>query len=125
VLKKGSKTWNLFWIKVDKTSSNIFYKGTRCWEWTAGTHPSIESRRGRNSCIYGRFYINRIGQSAHRVLYEMKYGPISKIINVCHKCDNKLCVRPSHLFLGTQKDNIQDMINKKRNVKDQRMVKLN
>jgi hypothetical protein len=48
------------------------------------------------------------------------YGPIPKNKNrkksicVCHKCDNKSCVRPSHLFLGTQKDNIQDMFAKGR-----------
>ena len=38
VLKRGSKNWNRFWSKVNKASSDIYFKGTRCWEWTAGSN---------------------------------------------------------------------------------------
>ena len=52
---------------------------------------------------------------AHRISYQLFIGPISKGMMVCHSCDNPLCVNPKHLFLGTQKDNIQDLMKKNRN----------
>lgn len=85
-----------FWEKVNKTNY--------CWEWTASKHLG-----------YGSFAIERshpIG--AHRVSWELTNGPIPENLFVCHHCDNRGCVRPDHLFLGTQKDNIVDMLNKDR-----------
>lgn len=51
---------------------------------------------------------------AHRVAWEKAYGPIPKGMNVCHHCDNRSCINPDHLFLGTQKDNVDDMLKKGR-----------
>ncbi len=52
--------------------------------------------------------------TTHRIVREMGHGPIPKGMVVCHKCDNPTCVRPSHLFLGTYEDNMQDASKKGR-----------
>lgn len=92
-----------FWAKVNKTNS--------CWLWT-----SVKQGRGYGfftpSTVEGRK--TKPGIMAHRMAWILKNGNIPSGKLVCHKCDNKLCVRPSHLFLGTQKQNTQDMIRKNR-----------
>jgi hypothetical protein len=61
------------------------------------------------------FFFEGRMQQAHRVSWKMNKGPIPEGIQVLHECDIGLCVRPVHLFLGTQKDNINDMFEKGRN----------
>ena len=95
-----------FWSKVRKTEG--------CWEWAAGR---ITDPRGKSG--YGNFYIGakdgkKIEAVAHRVAWELTNGAIPEGLKVLHECDNPGCVRPDHLFLGTQKDNIADMISKGR-----------
>ncbi len=63
---------------------------------------------------YGRLKINGKVVRAHRYSYELHNGEIPDNMMICHSCDTPSCVRPSHLFIGTAKDNIQDMINKGR-----------
>lgn len=72
-----------------------------------------------NGSGYGQFWINEKGMNvqAHRVVYELAIGPISEGMCVLHRCDNKICVNPSHLFLGSQADNIRDKTLKDRQVK--------
>lgn len=80
-----------------------------CWEWIGNI----------NSQGYGKLYIHDRKIAAHRIAWELKNGKIAKGSGyhgtcVLHKCDNRSCVNPDHLFLGTQEDNIQDMKAKKR-----------
>lgn len=93
-----SKDIKRFWSKVD-TSRGMF----ACWLWTDGCN-----RDG-----YGKFGWRGKWRFAHRIMWELMRGDIGKQ-RVLHQCDNPRCCNPSHLFLGTQQDNIRDMINKGR-----------
>lgn len=86
-----------FWNKVDKSGD--------CWEWKAH-----RSRAG-----YGRIGVNGKARDAHRLSYEMEYGEIPDGLCVLHTCDNRGCVNPDHLWLGTKKDNNRDAMLKGRN----------
>jgi hypothetical protein len=75
-----------------------------CWIWTG----TITSRG------YGQLLSNNKKMYAHRAAFEAFVGDIPEGMVVCHTCDNVHCVNPDHLFLGTQKDNLQDMKEKGR-----------
>lgn len=100
-----------FWNKVNKDGPVHPVLGTNCWVWTGCLAKSIP---GRRLLPYGK--INVFGKClcAHRVSYELNIGLIPRDSLVCHKCDNPSCVRPEHLFLGTQKDNVDDCVKKGR-----------
>lgn len=86
-----------FWANVRK--------GARCWEWTG-------SRIGKNQ--YGQF-TTADGQYAHRFSWALANGrPVPSGLSVLHHCDNPICVRPDHLFVGTHTDNMRDAARKGR-----------
>lgn len=110
--KRSQKTLEeRFWEKVDKSGSvprHMRHLGI-CWNWTAGKMPFG----------YGTFAIGtperKQNVRAHRYSYELSHGAVPKGLCVLHHCDNPACVRPSHLFVGTQSDNRSDCSKKGRN----------
>ena len=92
---------------IDRFEAKIA-KGDGCWEWTA-------SLAGKG---YGQMKLpkQRKQEYSHRLAYMIYKGEIPKGIDVCHQCDNPKCCNPDHLFLGTRKENLQDMKQKNRHL---------
>ena len=91
-------------------------KETGCWEWTGCFTYSG----------YGRMMFNYQNYRAHRLSYILHYGEILDEMVICHKCDNKKCVNPEHLFIGTVLDNVKDRVQKGRTARNEKsgLVKL-
>lgn len=75
-----------------------------CWLWNARIHPNG----------YGAFGFGDVVYKAHRAAWMIYRGAIPTGMCVLHRCDVPRCVNPDHLFLGTQIDNVRDMVQKKR-----------
>lgn len=86
-----------FWPRVEK--------GDGCWMWRGAKH---RSGHGHFNAGSGGYML------AHRFAYEQLVGPIPEGMVLCHRCDTPACVRPDHLFVGTQADNVADMMTKAR-----------
>lgn len=89
-----------FWQRIQKQS------GEGCWEWTAALFPGG----------YGKVALPRSRklEGAHRMAWMLVNGPIPGGLWVLHRCDNRRCCRPDHLFLGTPLDNMRDASRKGR-----------
>lgn len=93
---------NVFWHKTKKSGD--------CLLWTGAV--------GKSG--YGAVGYQYKNWSAHRLAWFFINGEIPNGLIVCHKCDNKLCVNPDHLWLGTHQDNSHDMVRKGRSAKGKR-----
>lgn len=98
-----------FWRKVEVCGPD------ECWPWKA--------RLGEHG--YGQFKAEDRAVRAHRVAWKLTYGPIPLGLHVLHKCDNRACCNPAHLFLGTQLENIADRHRKGRDAHVSRPGMLN
>ena len=97
-------------IPLSKRLDNYAICESGCWEWTGSI------------CTYGYGRIDFfesgkvIPKRAHRVMYEYSVGPIPEGKFILHKCDNRKCVNPEHLYVGTQADNMNDVKTRKRGI---------
>lgn len=87
------------WSRVALTSDP-----EKCWEWQGKI---INSG-------YGSLSVNNKNQLAHRLAWRVSFGEIPNGLEVLHKCDNRICCNPTHLFLGTDLDNAKDKVSKGR-----------
>ena len=107
-----------FGIYRRKVRSLVLYDASGCWVSTLKPNP----------CGYTRFGSTGLGVAEvgerlfHRYSYRVYKGAIEAGKIICHTCNNKLCVNPNHLYQGTHKDNIRDMISAgNHNIVNQRM----
>jgi len=96
-LHGSEKLVNRFTAKINKHANG-------CWEWAGNLLPNG----------YGAIQVNGRKESAHRLSYRIFIGHIPSGMYVCHHCDNKKCVKPDHLFVGSARDNAHDRAKKGR-----------
>lgn len=87
---------------LERFCQSIVVDSHLCWSWVGGFRNGVGG--------YGVFKVQNIKYSAHRFIWEYVYGPIEKGLVIRHKCHNSLCVKLSHLVVGTSQDNSNDMI---------------
>ena len=95
---------------IERLRDKIRVSSNGCWEWKGTILKSG----------YGEMSIKNRKMLVHRLSYTLYYGTIPNGLFVCHRCDNRKCLNPAHLFLGTNKDNVDDMVSKGRQARGTR-----
>ena len=85
-----------FWSRVKRGRPD------ECWEW----------QRASSSSGYGQLLVDGRQELVHRLSWALRNGPVPDGMCVLHHCDNKICVNPDHLFIGTHQDNTDDYLKK-------------
>lgn len=99
----NQQTIERFWSHVEKTET--------CWLWTGS-----KRNKGYGAFVWADVEGKVVQGRAHRFVYELLVSPIPAGLFVLHHCDNPACVNPDHLFVGTNQDNVSDMMQKGRHV---------
>ena len=93
-----------FWSRVERSDAD------GCWPWKGAI-----LQNG-----YGMAHFCGKPKLAHRLAYELTNGSFPHDLNILHSCDNPSCCNPKHLFIGTQRDNMADMVRKGRSLRGER-----
>ena len=106
-IHRGDIDLDRFWEKVQLHSDDA------CWLWLGG----------RDQYGYGYFRVAGASRKSHRVSYVIAHGALDPSLDVCHACDNPSCVNPRHLWTGTNRANVDDMVRKGRSLRGVRNPK--
>lgn len=101
-------------VKILKSFEKRYIKSPDCWQWTGSL-----DKDGYGDFNLGRKY-KVISRKAHRASYQLYVGNIPEGMLICHTCDNRRCVNPTHLFLGTIEANNKDCVRKGRNCRGEK-----
>lgn len=93
----------MFWKLVDKRGPD------ECWPWKGGMKSKTDPKQ-----MYGVYGIKRKQRNAHRVAYIFTHGDPGPGFDICHRCDNPICVNPAHLYAGTEQQNMLEAHIKRR-----------
>jgi DNA-binding XRE family transcriptional regulator len=98
---------------IERFNSKIKVVVDSCHTWQ-GSHFKVTG--------YGAFWLKGQNRGAHRIAWEIVKGKIPRGLHLCHSCDNRGCVNPEHMFLGSHQDNVADMVAKARHAFGERQT---